>query len=153
MAFYNRRKLELQEAQKKYEAAERHVRELEADWQAIEAVIAMLVMSQDGIIERVNPAFLDLLRFEQHELIGKHHRVICDNEYARSESYIRFWRELVTGNVESGSFPVIDANGQRLVMHARYSPVKGEQGVTRRVIALVSGVQGEDVDYGEMRAG
>lgn len=113
MAFYNHRKLELQEAQKKYEAAERHVRELEADWQAIEAAIAVLVMSP----------------------------------------YIRFWRELVTGNVESGSFPVIDANGQRLVMHARYSPVKGEQGVTRRVIALVSGVQGEDVDYGEMRRG
>lgn len=139
MAFYNRRKLELQEAQARCEAAERQVQKLEAEWQAIEAAMAVLVMSQDGIIERASPAFLDLMGFEQHELLGKHHRMICDSDYAASEEYIRFWRELVTGNVKSGGFPAIDANGQNLVMEACYLPVKGEQGVTRRVIALVTG--------------
>lgn len=141
MAFYNRRKLELQEAQARCEAAERQVRELDAEWQAIEAVMAVLVMSQDGIIERASPAFLDLVGFEQHELLGEHHRIICDSDYSGSEAYIRFWRELVTGNAKSGRFPIINANGQSLEMDARYSPVKGEQGVTRRVIALVTNVQ------------
>lgn len=150
MAFYNRRKLELQEAQARCEAAERQVQELEAEWQAIEAAMAVLVMSQDGIIERASPAFLDLMGFEQHELLGKHHRMICDSDYAASEAYIRFWRELVTGNVKSGRFSAIDGNGQSLVIDARYSPVKGEQGgVTRRVIALVTDARAKDGDSSE----
>lgn len=144
MAFYNRRKLELQKAQARYEAAERQVRDLESEWQAIEAVMPVLVMSQDGIIERASPALLNLMEFEPHALLGKHHRIICDSEYAGSEDYIRFWRELVTGEPQLGSFPAIDGNGQSVIIDAHYSPVKGEQGVTRRVIAFVTGTRADN---------
>lgn len=139
MAFYNRRKLELQAALEKLEAAEGKIRELESDFQAVEQAIAVLVMSQDGIIESVNNGFLDLLGYEGEELIGQHHRFFCASDYANSEDYIRFWRELVTGKVKQGRFPAVHAHGHDVLLDARYSPVMGEQGISRRVIALVSG--------------
>jgi len=138
LAFYNRKKLELQDALEKLEAAESRVRELESDFRAVEEGIAVLVMTQDGIIERVNRGFLDLLGYEHDELIGQHHRRFCTAEYAKSEEYIKFWRELVTGNVKQGNFPALHADGHIVWLEARYSPVVGEQGVSRRVIALIS---------------
>jgi methyl-accepting chemotaxis protein len=147
MAFYNRKKLELQEALAKLEAAENRVRELESDFQAVEQSMAILVMTQDGIIERVNKAFLGLLGYEHDALIGQHHRFFCTDDYAKSEDYIKFWRELVTGNVKQGSFPAIHAAGHDVWLEARYSPVMGEQGVSKRVIALVSGIRNSATDF------
>lgn len=147
MAFYNRKKLELQEALAKLEAAENRVRELESDFRAVEQAMAVLVMTQDGIVESVNKGFLELLGYERDALIGQHHRVFCASDYARSEDYIRFWRELVTGNVKQGSFPAIHAAGHDVWLDALYSPVMGEQGVSKRVIALVSGIRNSATDF------
>tara|TARA_B100000749_G_scaffold37991_1_gene26173 strand:- start:3520 stop:3957 length:438 start_codon:yes stop_codon:yes gene_type:complete len=141
MAFYNRKKLELQEALAKLEAAKSRVQELESDFQAVENAMAVLVMTQDGIIERANHRLLDLLGYQAESLIGEHHRVLCTSDYAKSEDYIRFWRELVTGNVKKGRFPAVHADGQEVWLEASYSPVKGEQGVATRVIALVNSAQ------------
>ena len=143
MAFYNRKKLELQEALAKLDASESRVRELESDFQAVEQAIAVLVMTQDGIIEHANDRFRDLLGYERDDLIGQHHRVFCTSDYAKSEDYIRFWRELVTGNVKQGSFPAVHAAGHDVSLDARYSPVMSEQGVSRRVIAIISGCASE----------
>ena len=141
MAFYNRKKLELQEALAKLEAAENRVRELESDFQAIEQAVAVLVMTQDGIIERANDRFRDVLGYEPDDLVGQHHRIFCDSDYAKSEDYIRFWRELVTCNVKQGSFQAIHADGYDVVLDALYSPVKGEQGISKRVIAVIGASQ------------
>jgi len=143
MAFYNRKKLELQEALAKLEAAESRVRELESDFQAVEQAVAVLVMTQDGIIERANSRFCDLLGYEPENLVGQHHRIFCNSDYARSEDYIRFWRELVTGNLKQGSFPAVHADGHDVLLDARYSPVKGEQGISRRVIAIIGATSPE----------
>ena len=141
MAFYNRKKLELQAALEKLEMAERRVRELEEDFRAVDQAIALLFMSRDGIIESVNALFLDLLGYESHQLVSQHHRIFCPSEYAKSEEYVKFWRELVTGNVKQGVFPAIHACGHTVWLEARYSPVMSEQGMARRVIAMVSGAR------------
>ena len=138
MAFYNRKKLELQEALAKLEAAKSRVRELESDFQAVEKAMAVLVMTQDGIIERANHRFLEMVGYQPEALIGQHHRVLCTSDYAKSEDYIRFWRELVTGNVKQGSFAFVHADGNEVLLEARYAPVVGEQGVSTRIISLVS---------------
>lgn len=138
MAFYNRKKLELQEALAKLEAAESRARELESDFKAVEKAMAVLIMTQDGIIERANDIFLEVLGYQPEEIIGQHHRVFCTDDYAASEDYIRFWRELVTGNVKEGSFPAVHSEGHDLWLEARYTPVMSDKGVSKRVIALVS---------------
>ena len=141
MVFQSKRKQELQAALEKLEAAENRVSEPEADWQAIQRSVALAVMSGDGLFESVSDVFLELLGYQEQQLIGQHHRVLCKPEDARGEAYIRFWRELVTGNVKKGRFPAVHADGHEVWLEASYSPVKGEQGVATRVIALVNSAQ------------
>ena len=85
MVFQSKRKQELQAALEKLEAAENRVSELEADWQAIQRSVAVAVMSGDGLFESVSDVFLELLGYQEQQLIGKHHRVLCKPEDARGD--------------------------------------------------------------------
>ena len=136
--FQSKRKQELQAALEKLEAAENRVSELEADWQAIQRSVALAVMSGDGLFESVSDVFLDMLGYQEQQLIGKHHRVLCKPEDVRGEEYIRFWRELVTGHVRQGRFLNLGADGQPIWLEARYLPVLSDKGIVKRIIMLAS---------------
>lgn len=136
--FFNKRKKELQTALDKLEAAENRAKELEADFQAIERSVALLVLTGDGLVTKVNDTLLNILGYQSHQLMGKHHRVLCESDYAGSEEYITFWRELVTGHVKQGHFINVDAAGQRVCLEARYLPVLTEKGILSRIIVLAN---------------
>lgn len=137
MAFYNRTKLELRATQEKLQAAESRIDELEADFRAIEQHTALMVLSRDGLVERVSKPCLELFGYQQEEkLIGKHHRVFCEDDYARGEEYIVFWRELVTGHVKEGQFFNLDAQGEGIWLNASYLPVLSDKGIVKRIVVL-----------------
>jgi PAS domain S-box-containing protein len=138
MAFFNKRKKALQAALEKLKAAENRVTELEANFQAIERSVAVFGLTRDGIIVTVSDVVLDMLGHQSHQLIGKHHRVLCESDYSGSEEYIIFWRELVTGHVKEGRFTNVDAEGQRVYVEARYLPVLNDKGIVSQIIALVN---------------
>ena len=138
MVFQSKRKQELQAALEKLEAAENRVAELEADWQAIQRSVALAVMSGDGLFESVSDVFLEMLGYQEQQLIGEHHRVLCKPEHARGEEYIRFWRELVTGHVQQGRFLNLGADGQPIWLEARYLPVLSDKGIVKRIIMMAS---------------
>ena len=137
MAFFDKKKQQLQAALDQLEVAEKRIIELEADFQAIEQSSAVLVLTADGLIDRVSDAFLTMLGFKAEELIGKHHRVLCDNVYTCSEEYIVFWRDLVIGVAKEGRFLNLNASGQGIWLNARYLPVRINNGMVRRIIVLV----------------
>lgn len=85
MAFMRKTKQELETALKKLDAAEARTQELEADVRALERVAGVMVLSPDGLIESVNDLLLDGLGYQRDDLIGQHHRVLCDGDYTRSE--------------------------------------------------------------------
>lgn len=137
MAFFGKKKRELQAALDKLETAEKRIIELEADFQAIEESAAVLVLTADGLVDRANDAFLALFGYKLEELIGKHHRVLCESAYARSEQYIVFWRSLVIGVAQNGCFLNVDANGHDIRLNARYLPVRINKGMVRRIIVMM----------------
>jgi methyl-accepting chemotaxis protein len=136
--FRSKQKQQLQAALENLEAAENRVSELEADFQAIERSVAVAVMSRDGIFESASDVLLEMLAYQRQELIGQHHRAICESEYAGGEHYIAFWRELVTGHVREGRFLNLDGNGRRIWLESRYLPVMSGKGIVKRIILLVS---------------
>ena len=139
MVFQSKRKQELQAALEKLEAAENRVSELEADWRAIQRSVALAVMNGDGLFESVSDAFLDMLGYQEQQLIGEHHRLLCKPEDARGEGYIKFWRELVTGHVKQGRFLNLGADGQPIWLEARYLPVLSDKGIVKRIIMMANG--------------
>ena len=51
----------------------------------------------DGTITAVSDLFLQTVGYNREEVVGKHHRIFCDHEYARTSEYTAFWQELNTG--------------------------------------------------------
>ena len=131
------KKQELQAALDKLEIAEKRIIELEADLQTIEESSAVLVLTPDGLIDRASSAFLAMLGYKAEELTGKHHRVLCEGAYTRSEEYIVFWRSLVIGTAQQGRFLNLDASGQGVWLKARYLPVRINKGMVRRILVMV----------------
>ena len=137
MSFFGKKKKALQAAHDKLEVAEKRIIELEADFEAIKESSAVLVLTPDGLIDRVSDAFLALLGYKAEELTGKHHRVLCEKAYTRSEEYIVFWRSLVIGVAQNGRFLNLDASGQGVWLKARYLPVRINKGMVRRILVMV----------------
>jgi len=137
MAFFGKKKQELQAALDKLEIAEKRIIELEADLRTIEESSAVLVLTPDGLIDRASSAFLAMLGYKAEELTGKHHRVLCESAYTRSEEYIVFWQSLVIGVAQNGRFLNLDASGQGVWLKARYLPVRINKGMVRRILVMV----------------
>jgi len=73
-------------------------------------------------------------------VIGAHHRLFCDDDYAASTAYQRFWEILRSGESHSGTFPQVTAGGDRLWLEASYFPVKSADGRVERVVKFATDV-------------
>ena len=78
----------------------------------IQANLAMIEFSPQGEILGTNALFNQVMGFEEHELIGKHHRVLCPAEYANSSAYQQFWRDLQQAKNQHGVVVRLDKQGQ-----------------------------------------
>lgn len=87
-----------------------------------------------GNIVEANDAFCELMMYEKDEVIGKHHRIFVDKEYAQSESYRLFWNELGQGKLHKGEFTRYNKKGKSVILLGAYSVLKNEDDVPVGVI-------------------
>jgi methyl-accepting chemotaxis protein len=59
----------------------------EAIQDAMASAMATIEFSPDGLILEVNDLFLEVIGYHRDEVVGKHHSLFCDPEYARSGEY------------------------------------------------------------------
>jgi len=103
---------------------------------AISSQIGYIEFSRSGIVESANDILLSVVGYQRQELIGKHHRLLCDSSYASSDEYRRFWEDLGRGISQQGIFPRYTKNGSRVWLEATYFPVKGEDGQVCKVVKI-----------------
>nr|WP_254795761.1 PAS domain-containing methyl-accepting chemotaxis protein [Arsukibacterium indicum] len=90
----------------------------------------------DGVVSRVNPLFLQATGYQEHEVLGQHHRLFCDKDYAASADYKQFWRELAVGQSHSGVFERRTKQAEVMYLDASYFPVKDPAGKVTRIIKI-----------------
>jgi methyl-accepting chemotaxis protein len=108
--------------------------DLRAQARAIERAQAVVEFEPDGTILRANDNMLELLGYEAEDVVGQHHRVLCDAAYAASPEYVQFWRRLRTGSTESGEFTRYGADGREIRIRATYNPVFSADGKVRKIM-------------------
>ena len=108
--------------------------------EAVRDSVTYIEFAPDGTIRDANERFLETVGRARSDLIGAHHRILCDADYAASTAYRTFWDRLRLGESHSGTFPRRRANGERLWLEATYFPVRGEQGEVNRVVKIASDV-------------
>ncbi len=115
----------------------------EAIQDAIASAMATIEFSPDGLILEVNDLFLHVIGYHRDEVLGKHHSLFCDPEYAGSGEYRKFWDLLRSGRSHSGTFPRRSKKGDKLWLEGTYFPIKDGQGRVERVMKIASDVTPE----------
>jgi methyl-accepting chemotaxis protein len=113
-----------------------------------EAIAAALTKSQamaefdlDGRITAANQNFCLALGYQREEIIGKHHSIFCDRNYASSSAYRHFWENLGRGQFEAGEYICLGKEGREVRIEASYNPLLS-RGRPYKVIKLARVITG-----------
>ena len=97
----------------------------------------------NGEILTANENFLNLMGYDEREIVGKHHRIFVDKEYANSSEYKELWAKLNRGEYESGEFLRYDSRGEEVWIQGSYNPVVTSNGKVTRVIKYATDITEE----------
>ena len=108
--------------------------DLQARDAALQRSQAVIEFDLEGCVLDANENFLNTLGYQADEVIGRQHRLFCDQEDARSADYLHFWESLRRGECRTGEFRRLRKDGSEVWIQASYNPVLDAQGRPRKVI-------------------
>ncbi len=108
--------------------------------EAIGQNVATIRFTPEGQVLSANPLFLAVVGYTADELVGKHHRIFCEEDYRASADYARFWKELAGGTPQRGVFKRLRRDGSPVWLEATYFPVKNAQGAVIEVLKMAADV-------------
>ncbi|OOE87181.1 hypothetical protein BZG73_03030 [Salinivibrio siamensis] len=113
---------------------------LQAELNAIQAHIATITFTPDGIITDVNDKLLNIIGYTYDEVIGQHHRTVCFEETSQASSYRQFWQSLAQGKSQKGVFRRRHQTGAEIWLEATYVPIKDASGKVVSIRKLAADV-------------
>jgi methyl-accepting chemotaxis protein len=114
--------------------------EYEGRLRAIDKAQAVIEFDTGGVVLNANPNFLDTLGYRLEEILGKHHRMFCDEAYAASPDYREFWAKLNRGEFDSGRYKRIGKGGRVVWIQATYNPIFDVNGRLYKVVKFANDV-------------
>ncbi|MGI9330578.1 MAG: PAS domain-containing protein [Gammaproteobacteria bacterium] len=123
--------------------------DLEAIYQAIDRVQAVIEFSLDGTVITANDNFLNTFGYSSDEIVGQHHRMFCEPDYAASSEYANFWKKLGSGEFHTAEFKRLAKNKRPIWLRASYNPVFDKTGKVIRVIKFATDVSAEKLKTAE----
>nr|WP_050477467.1 EAL domain-containing protein [Herbaspirillum rhizosphaerae] len=102
--------------------------------------MAILELAPDGTILSANDNFLTLMAYRRGDIVGHHHRMLCNPEYAKSPEYAEFWRRLHAGEVVAGTLQRMRSDGSRLWLEATCNPVFDADGKLQHVVSIAADI-------------
>ncbi|MEO9965062.1 MAG: methyl-accepting chemotaxis protein [Reichenbachiella sp.] len=107
---------------------------------AVDTGWASIEFQPDGIILDTNENWEKTLGYEKTDMVGQHHRMFCDDEYASSAEYKKFWKDLAKGVVQSGEFQRLKNGGEEFWINASYTPIIDDKGKVSKVIKIATDI-------------
>lgn len=108
--------------------------------EAIDKTYAVVEFSLDGTILDANEHFLSLTGYDKGEVVGQHHRLLCDQAYGESDDFTAFWEKLRRGEFAAGTFHRVTKHGKGIWIQASYKPIVNTSGKPYKVIKLATDV-------------
>ena len=121
-------------------ARKRETAEFEGKMEAISRSQAVIEFDLDGTIKSANENFLATVGYQLDEIVGQHHRIFCDAEYANSHEYREFWATLNKGEFTQGEFKRLTKDRREIWLHATYNPILDVEGVPCGVVKFASDI-------------
>jgi methyl-accepting chemotaxis protein len=127
-------------------AAEAAANEQKSRVDAVSRAQAVIEFKLDGTILSANENFLSTMGYSSAEIIGRHHSMFADPEFARSAEYRGLWERLNRGEFISDKFHRLGKGGRNVWLLASYNPLFDLNGKPYKVIKYatdISAVEGE----------
>lgn len=121
-------------------AAQAEVMYLKARLAGIDKAMAVIEFQSDGIIVAANQNFGEVMGYRPDEVIGKHHRIFCEKDYANSAEYSRFWGRLAQGESFSDTYLRLDSKGREVWLEATYIPIFDNSKRVAKVVKIAADV-------------
>ncbi|WP_407334405.1 PAS domain S-box protein [Enterovibrio sp. 27052020O] len=93
-----------------------------------------------GNILKANDNFLEVMGYSRNEIIGKHHSMFADPEYARSAEYKQFWEILASGKFQSAQYKRFGKGGKEVWISASYNPILDDEGKPFKIVKFVTDI-------------
>lgn len=113
---------------------------------AISRSMAVIEFNLDGSIIAANDNFLKTTGYGSEEILGEHHQMFCDPEYARSAEYRQFWAALNRGEFQSGEFRRVGKNGKEIWILASYNPIFNKAGKPYKVVKFATDITASRIE-------
>ena len=110
---------------------------------ALDRAQAIIEFTPDGKITNANENFLATVGYSLDEIVGRHHRMFCDPDYANTPEYKNFWADLAAGEFAAGEFKRFGKNGAEVWINASYNPILDAGGKTFKVVKFASDITAE----------
>jgi len=110
----------------------------ESKIRAIDRVQAVIEFDLNGNVLTANDNFLNTLGYRLDEIVGRHHRQFCHEEYTKSDDYRDFWADLKRGDARAGLFERVAKDGRRIWIQANYNPILGPNGDPIKVVKFAT---------------
>ena len=117
--------------------------EYEGKVAAIDRAQAIIEFELDGTVITANENFLKIFGYDLEDVVGQHHRIFCDPDYARSPDYAEFWRRLGRGEYDCGEFKRVHKSGSEIWLQASYNPIFDVDGRPLKVVKFASDITDE----------
>ncbi|KQB56990.1 PAS domain-containing methyl-accepting chemotaxis protein [Acidovorax sp. SD340] len=101
---------------------------------AIHRVQAVIEFDLTGRILDANTNFLDAFGYGRDEVVGQHHRMFCQPEFAASSEYADLWARLGRGEFFAGRYRRLSKEGKEIWLQASYNPILDVTGKPYKVV-------------------
>ncbi len=108
--------------------------EYEGKVSAMSKAQAMVEFDMSGKVIAANENFLAVVDYELEDILGQHHRVFCEDDYAASSDYRKFWQKLGRGEFDAGRYKRTGNNGKTIWLQATYNPILDLNGKPYKVV-------------------
>jgi methyl-accepting chemotaxis protein len=121
--------------------AKRRAADFEGQSKAIDRVQAVIEFDLSGRVLKANNNFLAAMGYDSEaEVVGLHHRMFCDADYARSPDYLALWERLGRGEFHAGEFRRVGKKGQDVWIQASYNPIFDSNGKPLKVVKFATDI-------------
>ena len=107
---------------------------------AIDRAQAVIEFELDGTVITANENFLGAFGYSLDEVVGKHHRMFCEPEYAETAEYAEFWQKLGRGEYSAAEFKRLAKGGRGVWLQASYNPILDMNGRPLKVVKFATDV-------------
>jgi PAS domain S-box-containing protein len=114
--------------------------DFEGKLRALDRSLAVIEFTPDGHILAANANLAGILGYAVEEVVGQHHAIFCQADYAASADYREFWAQLRLGEFRTGEYRRVRKDGSTVWLQASYNPVFDASGRLAKVVKFASDV-------------